>query len=100
MGMADHQLLTDPVHDISKSEAAFFLFDAGMEHHLEQHVTELFLQPFGIPLPDRLERLMGLLEKIGGDAFMGLLPIPGQPPGERSRSMIASRSSSVYRSFV
>lgn len=74
--MTDNQLFTDAIHHIAKGEHALFLFNARVKDHLQQYVSQFFLQGGGILVVDGFQRLVGFLQEIGPDALMSLLPIP------------------------
>jgi hypothetical protein len=59
-----------------------------VERHLQQHVAEFFPQRGGIAVLDRLERLVGLLEKVRRKRLVGLVRIPWAAAG---------RAQSVHR---
>ena len=76
MGVAEDELLAYAVGHVVQVEAALLLLNGGVEHHLEQHVTQLLLEVLGGLLVDGLGHLVGLLQEVAADGLMGLLGIP------------------------
>ena len=77
MGVTNHQLAADAIHHIAEIEGILLFLNAGVKHHLHQHVAQLLLQQLGILPLDGLQRFMGLLQKIGANALVILFPVPG-----------------------
>ena len=97
VGVAADQLLVDRPQDVGHGEQAGLLRHAGVEDHLERDVPQLLAELVGGPFVDGLQHLVGLLDEVGLDALVRLLPVPGAAvPSPRSRAMM--RISSPNRS--
>ena len=77
MRMAKNQLFTDAVADVIKRKCALFRFHLRMEHHLKQNVAEFFQKQRCVTVVNRLDNLIGFLNKIPPDTLVGLFPVPG-----------------------
>ena len=80
------QLGHDGVRHVVHGEAGPvgpLLRDAGVEHHLQQHVTEFAAQRRPVTALQRVQRLVRLLDEVRGQRLVGLLRIPGAPPPQR-----------------
>ena len=64
-----------------------------MEHHLQKHISQFFLQVFHILMVDGVHNLIGLFQHIPANGLVGLFPVPGTPPGARRVFMISNKSS-------
>ena len=77
--MTTHQFLGKLAHHFLDREGARFGPDLGMEQDLQQEVAQ-FLPQFARILPvNRVQNLVGLLEQVGLQRVMGLLPVPWTP---------------------
>ena len=78
--MPPHQLGNDPVGDvIDRVTGVIVAFgrDARVEHHLQQHVAELFAEGPLFAGLEGVERLVGLLQQVRGQRLVGLPGVPG-----------------------
>lgn len=98
--MPHHQLFADTVHHIVEGEDLPLFLDAGVKHHLQQHVAQLLFKRFGVVVIDGFQRLVGFLKEIRADALMGLLPIPGTPLGRAQNPWISKQTCMPYFSFI
>ncbi len=78
MGVAADQLVDEGGHDVVDGErlVRVLLGDPGVEDHLEQDVPELLAQLLAITGLDGLHQLVGLLDRVPGEAPVGLLRGP------------------------
>ncbi len=85
MGMAADKLLGEAgrhVVDVPGRRAAGALGrDPGVEQHLHEHIAELLAQLGVVAVLDRLKRLVGLLQQVGGKGRVGLLRVPRATAG-------------------
>ena len=77
MGVAANQLATDAAADRGQIKAALLPGDLGVEHHLQQEVTEFFLQVAIVAVANGIGHFMGLFDHVGHQGGMGLLQVPG-----------------------
>ena len=91
--MAAYELVAELLEHVVDGEGARFGADLAVKQHLEQHVAQLFLELGEVASIDGIERFVGLLDEVGLQRLVGLLSIPGQPPGARRRAMIRTTSS-------
>ena len=75
---ADH-LVADTGRDILEAKRALLLSHTGMKSNLKQQVTELVPESVEILASDRICDLVGLFNRIRGNAREILLPIPWAP---------------------
>ena len=61
-----------------------------MEQDLQQHVPQFLAQRRPVTVLNGLQQFVRLLDQIPAQRTMGLLGVPGQPPGDRSRSITAT----------
>ena len=76
MRMPPHELFRQRLHDVAEFERALLLRHAGMEHDLQQEITELFAQVIEVAARDGIGDLIGLLDRIRSDGREILLQIP------------------------
>ncbi len=69
--MATDHLLGDRADHVGKGEAAGFARDLGVEHDLQEEVTEFVAQIGDGPPLDRVGNLVGLLQDVGHEAERG-----------------------------
>lgn len=81
MGVAIDHFLCHAVHHVAHGEAAPFLFNDAVEHHLHQNVAKLLAKIRGAVPVHGVQNLIGLLQKVPADGLMGLLGIPGAAAG-------------------
>ena len=81
MGMAVDELLADAVGHIVQVEPADVLLNGGVEDHLEENVSQFFLQVGQTSLVDGLGHLVSLLDEVPPDALVGLFHVPGTAAG-------------------
>jgi hypothetical protein len=81
VGVAAEHLVRDPLDDLPEAEGPPFLGDVGVEHDLQQQVTELAEELVVVLLVDGLGDLVGLLDRHGLDGLVGLLAVPGAATG-------------------
>ena len=80
MGVAANELLAHGIDDVGKVEQSLLLAELGIEHDLEQQITELPLQPLPIFALDGIRHLVGLLQGVRHYGLEALLEIPGAAP--------------------
>ncbi len=74
--VATHDLGSDgPIH-VGQVEGSLLGRELGVEDHLQQNVAELLGEVGGRPVLDGIDRLVGLLQQVGAQGAMRLLPIP------------------------
>ncbi|KAF5071039.1 hypothetical protein DSECCO2_216580 [anaerobic digester metagenome] len=76
VGVAVDQLFADTVRHVVHGEAALFLFQLGVEHDLQKHVSQFFAKSSFVTPVNGLHRLAALLQKIPAERLVALLPIP------------------------
>jgi hypothetical protein len=76
MRVPTQELSRDALDDVAEVERARFLGHAGVEHDLQQEVTELVPEIEKIAARDRIGDLASLLDRIGRDGREILLEIP------------------------
>ncbi len=76
MRMAANQLFADSVAHAVDIKYPFFAFHFRVEYDLKQHISQFFLQSFGIFLVDGFQYFIDLFHKVSADRMMVLLPIP------------------------
>ena len=81
VGVAVDEFSANAVRHIVQVEAAGVVLDVGVEHHLEQNISQFLLQMFRGALVNGLRHLIGLLQKVAPDGLVGLLHIPGTTAG-------------------
>ena len=72
---ADH-FARDGLDHIAERERVLLLRHAGVKHHLQQEVAEFVAQVVEIAACDRVDNLIGLLDRIGRDAREILFEVP------------------------
>ena len=77
VGVAADQLATDAAADRGQIKAALLLGDLGVEHHLQQEVTEFLFQVAIVAVADGIGHFMGLFDHVGHQGGVGLLQVPG-----------------------
>ena len=65
MGVAAHQLATDGAADRGQIKAALLPGDLGVEHHLQQEVTEFLFQVAIVAVANGIGHFMGLFNDVG-----------------------------------
>jgi hypothetical protein len=61
MGMAANQFFTDAFRNIAQIEPLVFLGDLGMEHHLQQEISQFFFEVSVVAMTNRICDFVGLL---------------------------------------
>ena len=74
--MAAHHLGRDPFHHLRHVEAALVRGDLGVDDDLQQEVAQLAGEVLVVAALDRLHHLVGLFDRHGLEALVGLLPVP------------------------
>ena len=77
MRMAPDQFSRNSLQHVVNVEITAFCRNLGMQHDLEQQVTQLFSQVVHILTVKRIQSLVSLFQQERAQAQMGLLPIPG-----------------------
>ena len=75
--MAPYHLLGDGTRDVVEVERPLLLGHARVEDHLQEQVAELVAEVLAIFAFDRVDHLVGLLDRVRGDAREGLRDVPG-----------------------
>jgi hypothetical protein len=86
VGMAADEFFTDRGGDLLDVETPRHRGDLGMEEWLQVEVAEFIDQLVAIPATDRRGHLVGFLEEMTDEAFVGLLGIPRTTAG-RAKSI-------------
>ena len=81
MRMTDNQLFANAVANVVHIKAARLAFHFGVKRHLQQHIAQLLLEQLGVVCVDRLDSLVGFLDKIGADGLVRLRHVPGTAAG-------------------
>ena len=89
--MPPDQLAVQMIEHIGDREVAFVGRHLRVEQHLQQQVAELFGQMRKVAPLDGVEDLVGLFERVYLRMVSNVCSRShGQPPGARSRAMIAT----------
>ena len=83
--MPAQELLRDRRNHVAEIEGALLLRHAGVEHDLEQEVTQFVAQIIEIAPRDGIGHLVGLLEGVGRDGREILLEIPRAAGARRTQ---------------
>jgi hypothetical protein len=89
--MTTDELLPNTLRDLPQVVPAGLLGDARQEVHLKQEIAQLvghMLMVFGPNRADRVDQLVGLLERVGDDVFLRLFPIPRTQLPERAGEVV------------
>jgi hypothetical protein len=78
--MAANQFFTDAFRNIAQIEPLVFLGDLGMEHHLQQKISQFFFEMGVVAMADGIGNFVGLLEDVGHQGRMGLFKVPRASP--------------------
>ena len=81
MRMTVDQLLDQALRDVVDVPATLVGRQLRVEHHLQQHVAQFVPHRVVVVGLDRLQELVGLLQKVTGQRAVGLLGIPGAAAG-------------------
>ena len=81
MGVTADQLVAQPVGHAIQVEATGFGGDLGMQNRLQEQIAQFFAEQVGIARADGIDHLIGFLQDMGDQAFVGLLAIPGAAAG-------------------
>ena len=76
MWMSENQLIAEFVADIGDVEVSCLRAYLGVEDDVEEHVAELLADVILVILDDGISQLVGLLNRIGAQALVGLLTVP------------------------
>ncbi len=76
VGMAAHELFVDRPEDVADLEERRLFGHARVEDDLEHDVAKFLAELARVILVDRFQDLVRLLDEVGLDALMRLLPIP------------------------
>jgi hypothetical protein len=76
VGMAVDHFFANIVRHVVEGAAACLLLHSRVHCHLKQYVAKLLTQKCGILVIDRLDDLIGLLNKVVAYAFVSLLSVP------------------------
>ena len=79
MGMSPDELLVDALHHVAHIEVPGFPGNVGVKGYLHQQVTQLLGQHRGVARVYGLQGLVGFLQQVALQRFVGLLPVPGTP---------------------
>ena len=79
MGMSPHDLRVHVAAHVVDGELAGIRGNLRLQHHLKQHVAELFAHVRHVVGLDGIHGLVGLFHHVAGDALVGLLLVPGAP---------------------
>ena len=103
VGVAVDHLGPRHIRDIADVEAAVGLGrDGGVHEHLQEDVTELLAERALLAAVDRFEKLVRLLQEVRPETGVGLLAVPGHPPGalRRSTTSLSERRDSAAASLM
>ena len=82
MGVTVDKLAGDAPDDLLQGELPCILGDAGVKEDLHQQVPQLQAELRGVALVQGLQGLIALLQQVGPEGEMGLLPVPRALPAE------------------
>ena len=79
MGMPAHDLRVHVAAHVVDGELTSVRGNLRLQHHLKQHVAELFAHVRHVVGLDGIHGLVSLLHHVAGNALVGLLLVPGAP---------------------
>ena len=75
--VAEYQLVNQRVAHVGYVELCILFADACVERNVQQHVAQLLADVVRIALDQRVAQLIGFFYRVGAQAFVGLLSVPG-----------------------
>ena len=84
--MAVYQFVAQGVGHIRIVERPGFLTQFGVEHHMQQQVTQLLLDPLHIVVGDGIGQFIRLLDRIAPQRVERLLAIPRALAAQRGQA--------------